>query len=936
MNVTADNTGNDPLENIDFDSTVNSSNNNALIDNSNDYNNNNQNNNEINDNNNSSYNDDDSDDKKSTQYPVEMLHTFDNYNLEDSMNATDSNKKNISHANDKINDTNQIDIYEEMDDDDTTLNMNSIPLNRENTNSKNTSTTTATNITKADNNTTNKSTTNSNKHSKKYKWNQLPINGITCLIKASKYNTINIQIDNQIKQFKYNPKWNSNLTLMDIFYTFNKETEPIDSLLYSRERLKEFSTLLIEALDTASNQSITSTKTLLNKSVPPGKSSILSTYSKEASDFLSADFSETGTVLHLWYLQLTKFLLQKDSLFYSNDALQSLLKKKYDFIDNNKPNKKNNSNKNISTDNTNNKNSSTAGQNNEYKNNSKSSLSSSNLNEHNNNNNNSNIDTKNTNKSNVLDDIDILVIRPSFASIISWQLAIDEPTLNIVDFQLNPAPLETLVKESRPDIILDRLGRVVKELSSLSMVCNEDELQELDNSNINKYLFDCMGRPIDQSNTDKMDSNETLTDSIENLNLNPNQLSTANSKSNNNSNNTMSNLEKYDSSSTNFKFQNNNDTNETLPPFLADDKDGKKKNSTKKSSIMKFFRRKHPANNSSTNLSQSFKKPVIESITSINSVGSSGSSGSASAGTTSTFGMSTSTRMAPPLLSKKIQTSRTLLNDSTLSSYDTTFLENFFVNELNNFKSISMTTQYYLPNKAGLPHSHEMTNSFSDTSNESFSSNENNSSSSSDNTSSNYNREYLQLKLPFKDNSIPVIYSPWIWGHLNRTKWNSLAKEIYRILKPEGYILAFQNDLVPSNYSLEQDENFKSTMATNGLYNSVIVDVIKQKFYIHPTKHLPNIFKQYGFTNIKSSTLTLKLGDLKTEMGCLNQFVALMDLNFVFRHGFSDQDGSNENTNLGDILQEYIDEHWGKIDDNSGTTRIVYMVAQKPKDSYVS
>lgn len=847
-----------------------------------------------------------------TQYPVEMLHTFDNYDLEESMKMTDNkvdDKKNKTTFN---SNTKMVESRDECDED--TLNSNSQPQTKDSTSSKYITTSIKSPTTNSSDNSNN----DDNSRFKKYDWNQLPIHGNSCLIKTSKYNIINIEIDNQIKQFKYNPKINTNLTLMNIFYTFNKETESVDALLNSKERLKQFAKLLIEALNIASHQSTNSTKTLLNMSIPPGRSSILSTYSKEASDFLSSDFSETGTIIHLWYLQLTKFLLQKDSLFFSNDALQNILKKKYNFDD---CFKVNNNNKNT--------NSLTAGQNNDL------NLNLNDLKNTNNSKNDSRNDSNNNfnnfnNSVNILNDVDVLVIRPSFASLVSWQLATDEPTLNFIDFQLNPAPLDTLMKESKPDIMVDRLGRVVKELSSLSTVCNEDELQELDNSNINQYLLDCMGRPITPLKLENSDNFEASKDpSVEIMKPDINITSTTDNSGTNNNNDDDGSV----------KYSNEN--NEHVPPFLSDDKDSKKKTSNKKSSIMKFFRRKHPSNNSWTNLSQSYKKPIVDNITPLSNIGSTGSSGSTSTGSVLSSGKTSNRSSASPILSKKNQTSRTLLNEN-LTSYDNSFLEDYFVNELNNLKTISMTTQYYLPNQTGIPQSQEMVNSNSVASNDSFSSNENNfiannhttSSKNSDANSNNYNREYIRLKLPFKDNSIPVIYSPWVWGHLNRRRWNSMAKEMFRILKPEGYILAFQNDLIPSNYSVEPDKIFPTTMTTNALYNSVIMDVINQKFYIHPTKHLPNIFKQHGFTNIKSSTLTLKLGDLKTEMGCLNQFVALMDLNFVFRHGFSnedDGDGDNNSTNVGDILQNYIDEHWGNIDDSSGTTRIVYIVAQKPK-----
>lgn len=229
-----------------------------------------------------------------------------------------------------------------------------------------------------------------------------------------------------------------------------------------------------------------------------------------------------------------------------------------------------------------------------------------------------------------------------------------------------------------------------------------------------------------------------------------------------------------------------------------------------------------------------------------------------------------------------------MLQDSVL--HQTLWLEEHFCELLNNYKKIEMPTQYYLPRDSRSPLSINKSSSASLSSSTSSLKDDVDDIDKKVRSNKCYNRQFLQLRLPFTDNSIPAIYCPWVWGILPRKRWHILTKELFRVLEHEGYVLAVQADLSPTNTN-PTDSKFQTALAREKIFDSVAINAIHQNIFTHPTQHLSNIFKEHGFTNIKASTLSLKLGDCETEMGCLNEFACLMAINFTFRQEMDYQEG---------------------------------------------
>ncbi|CAL9728332.1 hypothetical protein MOUN0_D01706 [Monosporozyma unispora] len=721
--------------------------------------------------------------------------------------------------------------------------------------------------------------------SKRWDWNILPMNDAQCLIKTPKYNIINIEIDGQIKQLKYVPSYNNKLALLDIFCSFNKESKTSDSLKFSKERLRSCTQVVVKALRikkevlSLSDQDSISPKN--NVLISLSKSSVVDSYVKDDDEEMTDDRSQVDIVIHLWHLQLQKFLLQKNSLFYSNEALQNLMQRKAL------------SRKSIKQQRHHSKKDSTpiAGENVLYI---------------------QPVDDGEAHKvspviSDNIDEIDILVVRPPLAYLTGLQLAYDEPSLNVADFQINSISwLSTSISE---DTVLDTTAKIGKDhLSKVKIVSEESELEYLSKSNADQYIVDCLGRQYHEGFFG--DDNESIGNSSDSSGL---------SESTTELFSALPQLVKEESSNTSMRFSSNPSLAESTGSIKEEHPLPKKKPSNKKSSIVNFFRRKHHQHQPEEQQSkQSLIPPTLNKQTSQSTV------------TTSNVGSSarSSVRKYNPSISRSFQSSRySAAQDPSL--HQTLWLEDHFTDMLSNYKRIDMPTQYYLPKDCGSPLSPNVSSSEEDLVNKTSTNNAStNKSEENIKTGTSYNQQFLQLRLPFADNSIPAIYCPWVWGILPRKRWHVLAKELFRIVESEGYVLAVQSDISPTNTN-PVESKFKTALEKEKIFDSVAINAINQNLFIHPTKHLSNIFKEHGFTNIKASSLSLKLGDCVTEMGCLNEFACLMAINFVFRHEMDHREGESKDPAV--VLEQYIEEHWGKIDDNAGTFRISYVIAQKPK-----
>lgn len=715
---------------------------------------------------------------------------------------------------------------------------------------------------------------------RKRNWNILPGKDHSCLLRTPKYNILHIEIDGQIKPLKYVPEYNHRLSLLDMFYSFNKETKSSDSLNFSKERLKATARIMIAALkaipdsakkeNDSDSQSNNDNNSVLNSL---SQHSVVSEYSNEFDDGIFGNRSQVDLLIHFWFLQLQKFLLQKNSLFYSNEALQCVLQRKALSRKTLKQHRRRLS------------------QREKLPVGSESMLYLQPVD-----------DTRENAKISPIivesiDEIDILVIRPPLAYTTGLQLAYDEPSVNVADFELNS--ISWYSDTFSIDNLKEKTETINSDSSKVKIISRESELEYLSDKNAKEYIVDCMWRQFNENLTDNDD------ESIGNM-----SDSSSVSEGTSDLFRVLPQLGKEDSSNSSLKYFNSPSNTEASINSVKDEAvPQKKKSSGKKSSIVNFFRRKYhpqPPKASDTKPSSSSGKQVSSSNVA-SAIGSYPGSSTRS-----------SVRNYAPSVSRSFQSSRYSTQPDP-SLHQTIWLENYFGNLLNNYKKVNMPTQYYLPKDCGSPVS--LNKSVSDPD---FTSD----SDENIKAGTSYNQQFLQLKLPFQDNSIPAIYCPWVWGILPRKRWHVLAKELFRILENEGYALAVQADIIPTNTNPIQS-TYKTALEKEKIFDSVSINAINQNLFIHPTKHLSNLFREHGFTNIKASTLSLKLGDLTTDMGCLNEFASLMVLNFVFRYELDSR--QKENKNPGEILENYLKEHWGEIDNEAGAFRMTYIVAQKPK-----
>ncbi|KAL3229086.1 Uncharacterized protein RNJ44_02173 [Nakaseomyces bracarensis] len=665
-------------------------------------------------------------------------------------------------------------------------------------------------------------------------WNTLPKVGVSILKKGPNYNKILVEIDGKNKELHYDPSLNEHLSEMDMFLAFNSQTKPSDSLRNSKRRLTEYIHFVSEYLKV---RKYAFECYPFNVTV----ASIIETELKEYVTYNNTnDYNEISMIIQLWYYQAQKFLLQSNSLLFSPDVVQHLLKRKVS----SRKHQQQLLNQGL-----------------------KEEL-----------NNISGSKSENTNTKNhkscphfLTSDIDILVLRPQLVLQIGWQLACDEPSLNIGDFPLDLSPW--MHDEEDRKVISQTAATMPKE-SSYKLVTSEDELEVLDNDNAFEVLVDCMDRSYNLlQDQKKINQNDEVEKSTTTLNTEAEK--------------TIEELPKLKKS-------------QTKP--------------TKKSGFVNFFKRKHlhdenadhlsPHLNATTpNISGKVKpKDITLGEPSISTPQKTPSSTSASSVTES----------------GKIENNSSLLRK-------TTWLIDYYSNLMNNYKKVNLPTQFIIPN--------EVKQSVEDATTEML---PHQFMQRKPSNALLYGKEYLQLRLPFKSDSLPAIYCPWVWTELPHGKWKALLREIYRVVVPGGHVIAVAGDISMSNtFSIDDNEISESIYPTtterDKTYDALSLEAINKGLHIHTTKHLSKAFKETGFTSIKSTILSLKTGDLNTEMGFLNELIAIVHWDHLMRKVFPDASNPPKDTDPPTLPSRYFEEHFDSVDDKAGCYRLVYLAAQKPK-----
>ena len=720
---------------------------------------------------------------------------------------------------------------------------------------------------------------------KRWDWNSLPpFHGSLLEVNENGYNIAYVSVDGEMKSIKYDPNYNKILPQMDLFLRFNQESTIREALLYAKKRLKSYTKFLdhyVKELDKKGHNKQTE-------------------LIKDTKDDSTTNHSQIMELIQLWSFQVETYFTQSNSLLFSPEVTQILI--------NRRSQRRKSTSNSIEETLLTHKSESTRSWDNRT--------------------------DLNTIMSDPLEDIDLLLLRPLVTHQIGWQLAYNEPQITVADYELNIAPWKETDEVSNSRLIEFMEGNEIRYSynEGAKITSDLDDIKYINNLNARSYFLDCMDRkldgglkPTDMNNDNLMDDTDvsSITRSEHSLNFHKNTSDAMSIKS-------------YVSPSVIAQQQQ-----QQLH------KKKRKETKPKKSGFVNFFRRKHTSLSNAPDDSQQQQQQSVgeghpDPIAPRSTIGAIPTS---SATTTSTGNY-------PIKLEKQLRNQSSIpfesIDDSISEptvpkngedSLQNEWLQNHYCETLNNYRKISMPTQYYFPrNKSsGLtpdlsPNSQTKP---AESSQESFNSEEQLPSLTMVNNRGYYGRELLQLKLPFNRDSIPAVLCPWIWTTLRRTKWGNLLREIKRCLQPEGYVLAIATDLRVSNSEYngypEASAEFKSSVERNRIFDLLSIEAMNKGLHIFPTKHLARKFKECGFVNIKTTTLSLKSGDLKTNMGCINEFMITLLWNLLTGSRAA-KETAEECIQVDNIIEKYIKEHWDKIDNHAGCLRTVFIVAQKPKN----
>ncbi|SMN19126.1 similar to Saccharomyces cerevisiae YBR225W Putative protein of unknown function [Maudiozyma saulgeensis] len=710
---------------------------------------------------------------------------------------------------------------------------------------------------------------------KRWDWNSLPSSHNAPLEIADGYNVASISIDGEMKSIKYDPKYNKILPQMDLFLRFNQESTMREALLFAKKRLKSYAKFLDQYIKQLSN----------------GDGHVLNFNSD--INLLTSDTNESQVmeVIQLWSFQIETYFAQANSLLFSPEVTQSLINRR--------------SQRRKST--------TTSADETVYtqKSDSNRSLPRS---------------DQTATIMDPLEDIDILLLRPLVTQEIGWQLAYNEPQITVADYALNVAPWKESDEDSNSKLLefMEGTDKTYNYGVGTTITSELNDIIHINNLNSPEYLLDCMDRkfsdrkPFDIRKFGSQDVGNNIDD-----------------------NNDVSSITRSEHSINFHKDLSDNTSIKSYaaPSSASTNKKKRKDYKPKKSGFVNFFRRKHtsvstPVNENTTLHTQAQPPELLASRSTIGTIP-----------TTSGFNVTNTAPVFDKPLSNQPNTfdsidesiaKPTKFNENELQNE---WLENHFCEILSNYKRVGIPTQYYFPRNKSSGLTREVSPGSQvkiapDSSQESVNSEEHLRAHNKVTNRGYHGRELLQLRLPFNRDSVPAILCPWIWTTLTRTKWGNLLREIKRCLQPGGYILALATDLRVSNSEYtghpEASAEFKTSVERNRVFDLLSIEAMNKGLHIYPTKHLARKFKECGFVNIKTTTLSLKSGDLKTNMGCINEFMITLLWHLLTGSNIG-KEGSSSTLKVDNIIERYIKEHWEKVDDHAGCLRTIFIVAQKPK-----
>lgn len=193
-----------------------------------------------------------------------------------------------------------------------------------------------------------------------------------------------------------------------------------------------------------------------------------------------------------------------------------------------------------------------------------------------------------------------------------------------------------------------------------------------------------------------------------------------------------------------------------------------------------------------------------------------------------------------------------------------------------------------------------------------------------------YKLQYLKIKLPFNDNSIPSILCPSLWFHLRFDKWKTVLEEFYRCLIPGGSLQTENFDFKGSSIDSEDQCSLGTTRELRKILEAASLEAMKDNIQVLPMRHLVFLLNEIGFVNVKCCVMSLTRGDMTNDLGCVYEFLSMYHYDTIIRRHLWDPSLFPENTNPATFPLRYFNEHNGKVDTHVGALRLVCITAEKP------
>ncbi|KAL6942522.1 hypothetical protein ACO0QE_003700 [Hanseniaspora vineae] len=189
----------------------------------------------------------------------------------------------------------------------------------------------------------------------------------------------------------------------------------------------------------------------------------------------------------------------------------------------------------------------------------------------------------------------------------------------------------------------------------------------------------------------------------------------------------------------------------------------------------------------------------------------------------------------------------------------------------------------------------------------------------------NYTKSSLITKIPFLEESFHYVSIPGIWDTIPFKKWEPLAKEAYRVLKPKGVLYTPSLDFQLVNLHAAKSSDFKTSREKQVIYDEVFLQAAKSGHQLAPTRYLTQVLYKAGFKNVQYTILSLKLGDFQSDMGKNHELIFLI----LFMLFFMNMKQEQNIPNIDSFVERYMHEHENLVDPNAGSLRVVLIKAFK-------